>query len=131
MKSHFALVLVPGLLFLASCGSHIVPAQSHAPTTPDQVKIYQNAPSKYEILDTVSLVITPDMTWDQSGNANTGFDQLKQKAAALGANGLLLDQHTPTATYQVQAGYSGTFYNVPMHLDPKTAVAEAIFVLKE
>lgn len=131
MKSHFVLMFAAGLLILAGCGSQIVPAQPHSPTTLDQVKIYQDPPKKYEILSTVSLVIPPDMTWDQNGNANSGFDQLRQAAAAQGANGVLLDQNTPSATYQTKAGYNGTFYNVPMHRDPKTAVAEAIFVLKE
>ena len=131
MKSNFVLILAAGLLFLASCASQVVPTQPHAATTLDQVKIYQNTPKKYEFLGTVSLVIPPSMSWDQNGNANDGFNQLKQQAAALGANGLLLVQDAPSATYSVKAGYGGTFYNVPMRDNPKTAVARAIFVVEE
>ncbi len=122
-----------GLFGLAGCAGtqELPPSGPHPALTPDQVNLYQKPPAKFELLGVVSAVIPPSMTWDESGNANAGFDELKAAAAAQGANGILFDQNTNGATYTVNAGYNGTFYNVPMHRDPKTAVVKAIFVIKE
>ena len=56
---------------------------------------------------------------------------LKATAAALGANGVLLIAEAPGDIYQVTAGHRGTFYKLPVQRDPRTAHAQAIFVLEE
>jgi hypothetical protein len=114
---------------LCSC-SHVVPSSGpHSPTSVDDVKIYQEKPSKYEDLGLLTLTITPDLAWDTNGDANTAFNQMKAKAAALGATGILLDIDHSNYDILTQAGYHATFYQVPMKA--KTAFAEAIFVLRE
>ncbi len=115
---------------LCSCGPVVVPSSGpRAPTTPDDVKIYQKKPARYEDLGLITLAITPDLGWDTNGDANAAFNQMKAKAAALGANGLLLDVDPSNYNILTQAGYHGVFYQVPMK--NKTAFNEAIFVLKE
>ena len=42
------------------------------------------------VLGVVSLPVGPDAKWDTRGNADRGFDRLKEMAAQRGANGLLL-----------------------------------------
>jgi hypothetical protein len=121
------------LFLLAGCKSHtVVPTTGpHPAIDPAQVQVLQKAPSKYEILGTVSVVITPDMKWDQSGNANAAFSEMRRQAAAMGANALWFDLNTPGAAYQVVAGYDGTFFQVPMHKDPLTAVCRAIYIVEQ
>ncbi len=115
---------------LCSCGPEVVPSSGpRQATVPDAVKIYQEKPSKYEDLGLLTLAITPDLAWDRNGDANAAFDRMKEQAAALGANGLLLDVDHSHYDILTQAGYHAKFYQVPMR--NKTAFAEAIFVHKE
>src|SRR5580658_1143359 len=131
MHSRLKGLMVAGFVAaLCSCGPTVVPSSGpHPPTSVDDVKIYQKKPSKYEDLGLLTLTITPDLAWDANGDANAAFDRLKAQAAALGANGLLLDVDPSNYDILTLAGYHGVFYQVPMK--KKTAFNEAIFVLKE
>ncbi len=118
-------------LVLAGCAEQIKPATKHAPTSPDQVKLYRKAPAQYEELGLIRVPVGGDVKWDKQGNANAGFAQFRQKAAAMGANGVLLLVPPGVSDAQVTAGDSGTFYAVPMKMgEPREAVAQAIFVIK-
>jgi len=125
------LVLACTALALAACSEQVPVSGPHPPLSPDQVKIFQAAPQKYEMLGTVEVPVTPEMKWDEKGDSTAGFNALKAKAAALGANGLLLTADQKLYDVGVGAGYNGTFYTVPLRYQPRTAVASAIFVLKE
>lgn len=115
---------------VAGCASEVVPATYHAPSNPADVHIYEKAPKKYESLGEISIPVVGK--WDAQGDANNGFDRLRQQAAARGANGILLDPDEVHADYDVVAGDRGTFYHVPMRDTPtRTAVAEAIYVLEK
>jgi len=90
--------VVPALLIfagLAGCSPQALPATSHVLTSADQVRILQDRPHKYEQLATIALEITPAMKWDERGDANPVFDLLKQKAAATGANAIVLSASQP------------------------------------
>jgi hypothetical protein len=123
------LALIAVTLLVAGCASHVVPATSHQPTTPDQVVIYQDAPSRYEVLGPVNLVITPEFRWDSAGDATPALEQMKRKAAAMGANGLLLKPSDQAGDFAVAAGYRGSYYQMQMKDTPRTALADAIFVI--
>ena len=71
--------------------------------------------------------------WDDQGNANAGFDTLKQKAALLGANGLLLDPDVIPHNQRAQTGYHDHYYRVAVRGTPgnTTAAAQAIYVHEE
>ena len=111
----------------------IVPSTGpRQPTSPDQVKIYQAQPLRYEKLGLVVVTATRETPWDNKGNADSGFERLKTAAAAKGANGLLLMVDPKEQHGTVVAGYHSTYYEVPYRLEPqRAAVAEAIYVLKE
>jgi hypothetical protein len=108
----------------------VVPATKHDPATPGAVQIYQKPPAKdYEILGTVTLKASEQYKWDNRGNADAAYDELKRQAAALGANGLLMDAPPGATDARVTAGYHGEFYQIPVKLPPPvTAVATAIYV---
>jgi hypothetical protein len=124
------------LLLLAAaslgCAQHEVwPTTAHMPTKPEDVKVYQKHPAKYEQLEQVSVEITPDLMWNERGEAPKAIDALRAKAAALGANGLLLAQDATDAKLVVLATYHGEHYQIPMKNNPRTAVARAIYVIEE
>lgn len=128
-----AFLLVAAFGFAAGCASEVVPspAGGRKPTQPSEVKVYQSQPKKYELLGTVEVPVGGDVRWDEHGDATPGFEKLRAEAASHGANGLLLTvDGANTAT--VTAGYKGTFYQVPVRTgQPSTAMARAIYVLKE
>lgn len=131
-----ALLLVSLILLLASgCASKpevVASSGPRNPTSTDQVKIYQKAPKKYEALGVVSVAPSDRVRWDKRGNADEGFEQLKAQAAARGANGLLLQPEEGSGVNQrILAGYRGEYYEVPVRVEPRAAVAQAIWVLDE
>jgi hypothetical protein len=139
MKLVFALITAAMLTtWFTACSDVVVPTRGeHPPTSPDQVVLFDRAtpPKRYEILGSVSLVITPQLRWDESGDANAAYTQLIQQAAALGATGLFFDSKIPGTTITSLAGYHGTMYEVPIHIDPttqtRTALATAIWVVQQ
>jgi len=135
-RNAFSRVLLPAAvaaaLFFAGCASEVVPTTGpHAPTSASNIKIYQKAPQKYEKLGLVTVSAEEGAKFDKSGNADVGFNRLKQKASALGANGLLLALDPNQFDRQATAGYQGEFYEVGIKGQPPVGVAEAIFVHKE
>ena len=125
--------VVIACMVLAGCASHeVVPSSGpRKSTTPGEVKLYQKHPQRYEDLGAVVVAITPDMRWDDRGDAPAVFEALKAQAAQRGANGVLLQIPATSYEYLVTAGYDGKFYQVPARRVPKTAMGQAIFVLEE
>jgi hypothetical protein len=124
--------IIGGAALLAACAPEVLPPSgTHPVALPAQVKIYQNQPAKYELLGTINVPVTAEMKWDDRGDSTAGFEALLAKAAALGANGVLLKAEEGLYDIQVGAGYKGTYYLVPLKKEPRTAMASAIFVLKE
>jgi hypothetical protein len=125
-----ALVILVAFVGSGCASPKVVPTTKHDPTTPGSVQIYQKPPAKdYEILGTVTLKQSDRYKWDERGNADAAFDELKRQAAAMGANGLLMDAPKDASDARVTAGYHGEFYQIPVKLPrPVTAFATAIFV---
>src|SRR4051812_27311197 len=106
-RSRLALLVLPTLAAaLAGCAEHgIAPSGAHAITPPEAVQLYQKEPWKYELIGHIALPVTPDMKWDENGDSTLGFDALKAKASAMGANGILLMQKHGGFDLSVGAGY--------------------------
>jgi hypothetical protein len=129
------LLCLAGLLAGCQTKPEIVPSKGpRVATTVDQVKIYEKAPKKYERLGLVTATRAEGGKWDEKGDANAAFDAMLKKAAALGANGLLIDAEPGQFQRRVTAGYHGTFYQVPVRGKPGASaegLAQAIWVHKE
>ncbi len=79
----FLLVLGGFAAMLAACAPEVVPTSGHlAPTKPEQVKIYQKEPAKYEKLGIVTLPVTGTTRWRESADATPAFEKLRDQAAA-------------------------------------------------
>ena len=89
--SHLTSILV--LVLLSGCtivdGSTIVTGVARKPISIDQVRIYRTAPKKYEEIAMVSSSAGHDFK-SNSSLVETAILRLKQEAAKVGANGVLL-----------------------------------------
>jgi hypothetical protein len=76
---------------LAGClsGSAIVTGSTRTPLDPGQVKVYAEAPAKYEVIGLVTA--TCDGDWTVQGSQDWAVKELKNQAAKLGANGVVLE----------------------------------------
>ena len=122
------------LVALAGCWqSHeVVPSSGpRAATSPQQVKTLPELPRKYEDLGVISVVVTPEMKWDESGDATPAFDALRAKAASLGANAMLLTVDPSQYNALVAARDHGKMFQLPMRYNPNSIVAHAVYVIKE
>ena len=134
IKAHplfFSIAIMAMLSFLGGCGPTVVPATQHDPSSPDTVKFYSEAPKKYEMLGTLNVPIPLEIHFDKSGNADQGFELIQAAAAQKGANGVLLVAAPGESDLKVTVGFKGTFYQVPVKQNPRTAVAQAIWVIED
>ena len=130
-----ATLLLAGLISVASPGcssSTVLPTQQHAPSDPATVELFQKPPHKYEVLGPIMVPVTPELRWDERGQSTAGIDALKAKAAGMGGNGVLLVAPPGTADSSATVGYkNGEYYQIPLKMEPRTAVGQAIFVHTE
>src|SRR5687768_16022525 len=114
-------VAVFAAFVVSACSSspEVVPSSGpRSATSPEQVEIYTKAPDKYEVLGNVTVTGAEGAKWDERGDATEGFEALKRKAAARGANGLLLKVGEGDYDQLVLAGYKGEYYQVPVKGNP-------------
>lgn len=78
-------------LFLLSCasGSVLVTGIQREATNPDNVIIYSEAPTNYEVIGIVTA--SSDMGWTEQGDLDYAIEELKKQAAKVGANGIILE----------------------------------------
>ena len=123
-------VLVASFLLHGCASPKVVPAQSHAPSDPASVMLYQQPPPKtYEVLGKVE--VTENLRWQDNGDVSPVVAEMQDKAARLGANGLLLtvDSAAEPDARLVGGNYQGTLYHFPFRdLPQRTAYARAIYV---
>ncbi|HAV5548428.1 DUF4156 domain-containing protein [Acinetobacter baumannii] len=88
-------LLIIGLatFILSGCviqrGTHIRTGEFRQPTTADSVRLYYSEPSDYKILGMVTGEGSHAFVSDQT-RLNAAISRMKKEAAALGANGVLL-----------------------------------------
>ena len=135
-------VLLVAALILTGCvTSHVLVGTAREPISPDQVKVYIHPPTEFDeiaMLDSssrVSFAITA------RGKTDKVLARLKDEAAKLGANGILLQAIEDQAAGSVGTGFGSA--NAPGHsalgfgfgsfsaVYVKSASGMAIYVLQE
>ena len=125
IKNLITLLLAISLVACAS-GSSIVTGTKRTPITPVQVKLYTEPPAKFEVIGIVNA--SSDAGWTEQGSVDYAVEELKNQAAKLGANGVLLGA-TGESTTTVIGGYgTGYIYSIPV--TAKTVSGKAIYVSK-
>jgi hypothetical protein len=99
------------LVLLAGCASsHVLVGKKRPPITPEQVQIYLQPPTKYEVVALVEASSKSSWAVSDQGKMNKVIERLKIEAAALGANGLLLQGTGSESTGTFMSG-TGTTIN--------------------
>ena len=132
MIFHSCKVLISAFLalLLMGCatgsGTAIITGTKRAPLDPSEVKLYLEAPAIFEVIGKVDA--SSDAGWTEQESQDYAIQELKNQAAKLGANGVILET-TGNDTYGLTmgGGYgSGYVYTVPV--TAKTVSGKAIFV---
>jgi len=114
------------VLLLAGCasGSSIVVGEVREPIDSSQVVQYFKFPENYELIGIVTAPSDAGLTEQVSGGR--AVEELKNQAAKLGANGILI-LFTSGQDPTVIDG-SGTDYNYTVTVPEKSVIGKAIYV---
>lgn len=126
------------LLALISCASsHVMIGKARPPILASDVKLYLRPPAKFEEIALLESSSKSSWSFSDQGKMNKAIERLKEEAAKLGANGVLLhgsgDQYGGTiVTGSVETGPgSSTYSGIGMAAIYKSASGVAIFVEAE
>lgn len=79
------------LILLSGCtSSHVLVGKQRPPISPAEVQIYLDPPAQYEKVAVLESNNRASFAFTQQQKTNKVVDRLKEEAAALGANGILL-----------------------------------------
>jgi hypothetical protein len=143
MKKHIGALLFLTLLGVTACSSssHVVVGDTHPPISPDNVRLYLHPPAKYEEVAILDASSKNSWAFSDQGKTDKVIERLKEQAAALGANGILLNGVSNQVGGSVSVGSAtaygnghsatafGTGVSAPVML--KEGSGMAIFVTQE
>ena len=119
-------VLFFTVCMLISCasGTAIVTGTTRTAINSEKVKLYIQPPAEYEVIAIIKA--SSDAGWTAQGSQDYAVQELKNQAAQLGANGVLLGG-TGTKTTTVVGGYgTGAIYAIPV--EAEIVSGQAIYV---
>jgi hypothetical protein len=107
-----AVAIALGLL-LAGCAtsSHVLVGTARAPISPDQVTVYLQPPPRYEEIATIDATSRGSLTITSQQNMDKAIARLKQEAARLGANGILLQGVEDQQSGSIGTGVGNSTFN--------------------
>ncbi len=83
--------IVGSALVLASCvSSHVMIGKARAPISPQDVQIYFQPPPKYDQIAMLDTSSRDSFSFTAQGKTDAVIKRLKEQAAKLGANGVLI-----------------------------------------
>ena len=84
-------MLAAAIACLAACvSSHVLIGKPRPPISPDQVTVYTQPPASYEQIARLDSSSRSSFSFGAQAKTNKVIERLKQEAAKLGANGVLL-----------------------------------------
>jgi hypothetical protein len=124
MKKLALLMFVLVVLSGCATGSALVTGTKRTPLEPNQVTIYLEKPLNYEVIGIVNA--SSDSGWTEQGSLDYAVKELKNQAAKLGANGVLLESTGEKNSSVVGTYGTGLYYAIPV--SAKTVSGQAIHV---
>src|SRR5690625_458061 len=128
MLNTITVILTLTLLFGCATGSSIITGTKRPAINPSEVKIYLDPPTQYENIGIIE--VKSDVVFSRQSAQDKAMNELKVRAAKVGANGVLL---TNSGSQTVgTAGYysNGIFYGGGSS-DKILAQGRAIYVPKD
>jgi hypothetical protein len=93
-----------------STSSHVLIGTARPPISPESVRVYRQPPPKYEEIATINATSQGSLALTSQQNMDKAIQRLKEQAAKLGANGILLQGVQDTQSGSVGAGGGNTSY---------------------
>lgn len=131
-----ALILSALALLVGCASSHILVGKARPPIAPALVKIYTSPPQKFEEIAIVEASSKNSFAVSDQGKTDVMIERLKEEAAKLGANGLLLHNVGNLSTGGVASGVGtssgGTSFGTGVYgsILHKSGQAKAIYVIE-
>src|ERR1043166_2626563 len=131
-------VIAAFVLVIFSSTSHVIAGKTRAPILPGDVKVYMKPPARYE--EVALLESSSKNSWSitDQGKTDKAIQRMKEEAAKLGANGVLLrgvsDRYagdTSTGSAVGTSGSSGVGVGFSAPVYDKAASGVAIYVVQE
>ncbi len=129
------------VLTLVGCAatSHVITGQPRDPIDPAQVTLYTTAPTNYEEIGIVEASSRNSFSFGDQAKMDTVIERLKEEAASLGANGVLLQNassergHGGVVTGVAVSSGGGTYVSTGIYTSSssKTGQGLAIYVPPE
>ncbi|GEA49263.1 hypothetical protein VIN01S_00670 [Vibrio inusitatus NBRC 102082] len=111
-------------LFGCASGSSIIVGEPREAILPEQVRLYTDYPELYEIIAIVNASSDAGMTKQDS--LNYAVEELKNQAAKVGANGVLLE--ATGSNNSVILGGQGTDYQYLIPVSEQTVSGKALYI---
>ena len=124
MTKKLWMVLLTSLVTACASGSYILTGQQRQPIQPTGVKLYTSPPSNYEVIAIVNA--SSDAGWTEQGSQDYAVEELKNQAAKLGANGVLLITTGEISSAAIGSYGNGKFFAIPV--TAKTISGKAIYI---
>ena len=133
IKSIFALSIA---IIMAGCASssHVIVGKTRAPLSPEEVRLYSKPPANYEEIAIVDSSSKNSWAVTDQGKIDVAIQRLKEQAASLGANGILINVTGDIATGSVGVGSANSYgntaygYGISSSVLHKAAKGMAIYV---
>ena len=130
MPRHIVVVLIAILLTACASGSATIVGDPRKPIHPSQVKLYSKAPVNCEVIAIVNA--SSDSGRTEQASLDYAIQELKNQAARLGANGVVIEttgEGISMINVRQNLGYvQGTGFSVPV--TARTVSGTAIFVIE-
>lgn len=101
-----------GALWLAACStsSHVIVGKQRPPISPESVRVYMQPPPKFETIASISATSQASLAMTSQGNMDVAIGRMKEEAAKLGANGVLLQGVSDQQTGSIGIGLGSSSY---------------------
>ncbi|MGY1530213.1 hypothetical protein [Luteimonas sp. A649] len=86
----FVIAFIAALVLSGCASSHVLVGQAREPISAEQVRLYVEPPARYETVALLEASNRGALNFTDQQRTNTVIERMKEEAAALGANGILL-----------------------------------------
>ena len=132
-KSIYIVLIALGIIS-CSASSHIIVGNTRPPISPEQVKLYSKPPAKYEEIAIIDSSSKSSWAATDQGKTDVAIRRLKEEAASLGANGILIQVTGDVSAGSVGVGTANAYgsatygYGISSSVFHKAAKGMAIYV---
>ncbi|HEV2228426.1 MAG TPA: hypothetical protein VGR86_05670 [Steroidobacteraceae bacterium] len=105
-------LLLAAVLACAACAtsSHVLIGTARPPIPPESVRVYYTPPPKYEEIAHISASSQGSLALTSQQNMDKAIQRLKEEAAKVGANGILLQGVQDTQSGSIGLGGGSTSF---------------------